>query len=545
MNTPFCGYTLLREIRRGGMGIVWLAEDGAGQRVAVKVLLEKFRHNAEVRSRFEMEPGHQLAHEHVPQVIQVDECNGLPYFAMEYVAGESLEDKLSNPPHLLAWPDLHPILSQIATALDHIHAQGLIHRDVKPDNILIRARDSKAYLIDFGIAKKAGRMALTGTDHEPVGTHAYMAPEQCQKPVRSLPASDIYALAVTAFQSLSGALPFQAATDDEFKRMHLQAAPPDICHVNPSIPKSASVVLQQALAKDPQQRFRSTSEFVESLHQAMQAVAAPAPARSKVWVALTGLFTLAALGLGLAAAFLSGTIKLPAVPAQSATPLTALPAIASEANVTTVTAAHQVDATANISPTGAAQPDAAPTTIPTLASQSTDVPLQPTSALTPTTNATPNPTRNATPNISSALPAQIVSINAGGEQWRQPAGWPSADICRVLKKANANGAAGVYFNFSMQIKNTSGKPMNLGTAELSFNRNRFPFSCIVEGNPQQVPAPASSGALPRITIGIWIEQMAVNDEISLRFSGLPNKRFCARLSGFSGSNAVFTPVYGC
>ena len=540
MNTPFCGYTLLREIRRGGMGIVWLAEDGAGQRVAVKVLLEKFRHNAEVRSRFEMEPGHQLAHAHVPHVIQVDECNGLPYFAMEYVEGESLEDKLSAPPHLLAWADLHPILNQIATALDHIHAQGLIHRDVKPDNVLIRERDSKAYLIDFGIAKKAGRMALTGTDHEPFGTHAYMAPEQCQKPVRSLPASDIYALAVTAFQSLSGALPFQAATDDEFKRMHLQAAPPDICRVNPSISKSASAVLQRALAKDPQQRFGSASEFVESLHQAMQAVAAPAHARSKLFVALACLFTLAALGLGLAAAFLSGVIKLPDAPVQSAIALTSLPAVTAEAIAATL-----APTTVNISSTSAAQPDAAPTIIPTLASQVTDVPPQPTSVLTPTTNATPSPTRNATPGISSVLPAQVVSISAGGQRWRQPAGWPSAEVCRVLKKANANGAAGVYFDFSLQIKNTSGKPMNLGTAELFLNRNHFPFSCIVEGNPQQVPAPASSGALPRITIGIWIDRMAVNDEISLRFSGLPNKRFCARLSGFSGSNAVFTPVYGC
>jgi hypothetical protein len=461
------------------------------------------------------------------------------------VDGESLEDKLNAAPYGLSWDELHPILSQIATALDHVHTHGLVHRDVKPDNILIRAQDGKAYLIDFGIAKKAGRMALTGTDHEPFGTHAYMAPEQCQKPIRSLPASDVYALAVTTYQALSGALPFQASTDDDFKRMHLQQAPPDIRGAKSGIPKPAATVLQHALAKDPDQRFRSASDFVAQLHQAMQAVAAPVAGHAKVWAALAGLFALAAVGLGLAPGISNLLASAPSAsatvrPTQPTQPIVA-PSIAN-------TAVETVIAT---TPTTASDP----TTIPTLVAPATDTveiatpeqasttdPNKPTPA---PQNVTPAATRNGT--AATLLPGavQLLNVGAGGERWYQPDGWPSAEVCRTLKKAKISGIAGVYFNFTLQVKHGAGKPIGLGKVELAINKNLSPFSCVVEGNPQQVPPPAASGALPRITIGMWLESMAAGDVISIRFSGLANRRYCARLIRFDGSNAVFTAPALC
>lgn len=537
MNTPFCGYTLLREIRRGGMGIVWLAEDATGQQVAVKVLLEKYRHNAEVRSRFEVEPEHQLAHAHIPQVLQADECNGLPFFAMTFVDGESLEDKLNAAPHGLGWGELHPILSQIATALDHIHTHGLVHRDVKPDNILIRAHDGKAYLIDFGIAKKAGRMALTGTDHEPFGTHAYMAPEQCQKPIRSLPASDVYALAVTAYQALTGALPFQASTDDDFKRMHLQQPPPDIRRVKPEIPKPAAVLLQRALAKDPDQRFRTPTDFVVQLHAAMQIVAAPGAGHAKVWAVLAGLFAVVAVGLGLASGIRLPFAAVPgeAVPTAQLTQPAVAPSVANTLAAMAIATTPTTQATASD-----------PTTIPTLVAPATDAAIVATDVTTPapSQSLTPGPTRNATTENTVAGPVQLLNVGAGGERWYQPDGWPTAEVCKVLKQPKTVGTSGVYFNFTLQVKHASPQPIDLGVAELAFNKNLFRFSCVVNGNPQQVPR-VTSGTPPRITIGMWIETIAPNDVISIRFRNVPRQRYCARLVKFENNNAVFTKPELC
>jgi serine/threonine protein kinase len=205
-------YHIEAEIGRGGMAVVYRATDTRLRRkVALKVLPPELAYRQEVRTRFlrEAEMSARLSHPHIVPIYSVDEVDGLVYFAMGLVEGEPLAALLAREPR----PPLamvRRVLREVADALHYAHGQGVVHRDIKPDNILIERDTGRALVTDFGIARAAEgdqRLTVTGIA---VGTPAYMSPEQAMGEREVDARADIYALGVVGYQMLAGELPFQA-----------------------------------------------------------------------------------------------------------------------------------------------------------------------------------------------------------------------------------------------------------------------------------------------------------------------------------------------
>ena len=250
------------------MGEVYRATDTALTRtVAVKLLAERHAHDSEVRARFGREgrAAAQLSGKpHVITVFDVGEHRGRPFIVMEYLDGGSVHDRLRAgrvpSEQALAW------LSQTAEALDAAHAQGVVHRDVKPANLLLD-RDGEVYVSDFGIASAAGQDTLTlpGTV---LGTIGYLAPEQARGEPAS-PASDRYALGVVAFELLSGRRPFAADTPPTELFAHVNASVPSVRETAPDLPPEVDAALSHALAKDPADRPPTCADLVDELRGAL------------------------------------------------------------------------------------------------------------------------------------------------------------------------------------------------------------------------------------------------------------------------------------
>ena len=270
-------------IGRGGMGEIFRALDEVlGRDVAVKLLAERFAHEPEVRERFTREAltAARLSGEpNVVTIFDVGEHHGRPFIVMEHLGGGSLEDVLrregAQPPgRALTW------LEVAGRALDAAHAAGIVHRDVKPANLLLDA-GGDVHVADFGIASAAGLDSFTrpGTV---LGTAGYLSPEQAGGE-RATPASDRYALGVVAFELLSGERPFARDNPTAEAAAHVRAPIPAISAANPALPRTLDPVFDQALAKDPAARFASAGELVAALRGALDAdagrtrVAAPAP----------------------------------------------------------------------------------------------------------------------------------------------------------------------------------------------------------------------------------------------------------------------------
>ncbi len=261
----FGRYEIKSEIGRGGMATVYYAYDPNFEReVAIKVLPPEFLHDPQFRVRFEREAKMVALIEH-PAIVPVydfGEESGQPFIVMRYMSGGSLADKLKNGP--LPIPQVTQLLSVLAPALDAAHAKGIIHRDLKPGNILFDQYDNP-YLSDFGIARLTNAANATLTGAVIVGTPAYMSPEQIQGDKALDGRSDIYALGVILFQMLTGVMPYQADTPAKMMMAHLLEPIPPIHTANQSLPPAMDVVVDQAMAKDPTQRFQSASEMATML----------------------------------------------------------------------------------------------------------------------------------------------------------------------------------------------------------------------------------------------------------------------------------------
>jgi serine/threonine-protein kinase len=265
-------YELPELIAHGGMGDVFRAGDAALERtVAIKVLAERYARDEEFRTRFlrEARTAARLSGEpHVITIFDVGEMTGLPYIVMEYLPGGSVADRLRAgpvpPAQALAW------LEQAAAGLDVAHARGVVHRDVKPGNLLFGA-DGQIRVSDFGVARTAGHDTLTiaGTI---LGTSGYMAPEQAQGR-RATAASDRYALACVAFELLTGRRPFTGETVAVEAAAHATAPIPVATRVNPSLPAGVDAVLARGLAKDPAARHESCRALVDELRRAFHEAA--------------------------------------------------------------------------------------------------------------------------------------------------------------------------------------------------------------------------------------------------------------------------------
>lgn len=278
-------YRLLRSLGRGGQGEVWLAEDPRlERRVALKILHTWSAASPQAFARFRREAliASRLDHPGICTVYESGIEQGLPYFAMRYVEGESLAQRIaaqrarwleqrerdasSTPTSKAALGSLLEIVERAARAAHAAHEAGVVHRDLKPANIVVTA-GGEPVLLDFGLARdlESDAASLTNTG-EIFGTPDYMAPEQVAGKSAEIDArADVYALGATLFECLTLRRPFQGATRDALYHAILHAAPPDLRKLVPHAPRDLEVIVQTALEKDPARRYRSALEFADDL----------------------------------------------------------------------------------------------------------------------------------------------------------------------------------------------------------------------------------------------------------------------------------------
>jgi serine/threonine protein kinase len=264
--TPFGRYRLIELLGRGGMGEVWRAFDTATNRVvAVKVLPAKLADDPQFEQRFRREAfaAAGLANPHVVPIHNFGEIDGRLYVDMRLIEGRDLQNLLADGP--LQPPRAASIIEQVASALHAAHRVGLVHRDVKPSNILVDEEDF-AYLIDFGIARAAGETSLTSTGNV-IGTWAYMAPERLTKGQTDARA-DIYALACVLHECLTGSQPFPANSLEQQLAAHLAQPPPRPSALQDTVPTAMDTVVAKGMAKDPDERFQTAKELATAARAA-------------------------------------------------------------------------------------------------------------------------------------------------------------------------------------------------------------------------------------------------------------------------------------
>src|SRR5216117_1781056 len=270
-------YTLEGEIGRGGMGVVFNARDERLKRqVAIKVLPPELAFREEIRLRFvrEAETGTGMSHQHIVPIHSVGESpDGLVYFVMAYVDGESLGAKLKRRGRLP--PDeARRIMQETADALGAAHAFGIIHRDVKPDNILLEGSRGRVVVTDFGIAKAlsstTGGATLTATGVA-IGTPHYMSPEQAAGDREIDGRSDIYSLGVVGYQMLAGELPFSAPTVPGILLKQITEQAPNLQDRTPTCPDDLASCVMRSLEKEPEARWPTA----DALRRALESRSAP------------------------------------------------------------------------------------------------------------------------------------------------------------------------------------------------------------------------------------------------------------------------------
>lgn len=267
VGSSFGRYRLTALLGRGGMGEVYEAQDDdKGRTVALKVLPDQYAHDERFRARF-LRESHVAASLQEPHVVPIHdwgEIDGNLYIDMRLVRGQTLHDLIRTGP-------LEPhravsIVEQIAAALDAAHAQGLIHRDVKPQNIIVTPADF-AYLLDFGIAQAQGDAGLTQTGMQ-IGSFGYIAPERFGDAPCS-PAADIYSLACVLYEALTGDAPFPSNSYEQLIAAHLSAPPPRPSTVRSGIPTSLDAVIARGMAKEPDDRYGSAGALGRAAQRAL------------------------------------------------------------------------------------------------------------------------------------------------------------------------------------------------------------------------------------------------------------------------------------
>jgi serine/threonine-protein kinase len=273
-------YALECEIGRGGMGVVYRARDVKLDRlVAIKTLPAHLAADASIRERFlrEARTAASLSHPNIVPIYRADEIGGFVFFAMGYVDGESLAERIQARGSISP-PEVVRALCDVADALSYAHGRGVVHRDVKAENILIDKTSGRAMVTDFGIARLAEAAPLTATG-QVLGTVYYMSPEQISGD--SVDArSDVYELGVVGFYALSGRFPFNAELASAVLVAHVTKAPPSLREVAPDAPPTLSDIIDRCLCKRPDDRFQSCAELRVALSAVEPLVAAEAHERA-------------------------------------------------------------------------------------------------------------------------------------------------------------------------------------------------------------------------------------------------------------------------
>jgi hypothetical protein len=280
------------------MGEVFLAEHPViGRKVALKAIHHQFARNAEVVGRFvtEARAVNQIGHDHIVDVTDFGHTPaGDFYFIMEYLQGEMLSAQIGRVP--LPPARAIDIAAQIADALEASHQQGVIHRDLKPDNILLAAREGRPDFVkvfDFGLAKLTHKVPGTSTHDTEVGvvmgTPVYMSPEQCDGRREVDHRADIYALGVILFQMLTARVPFTGEGFGEVMAQHLARTAPAVRSLAPDVPPALEAIVSRALAKEPDQRFQTMAELRGALLAADGEPKAAAPPASTIAVEPAGV----------------------------------------------------------------------------------------------------------------------------------------------------------------------------------------------------------------------------------------------------------------
>jgi protein kinase-like protein len=249
-------YRIVRLLGRGGMGAVYLARDLALDReVAIKVVkTDSSAREIHDRLRREARTAAKLSHPNIVPLHAFGDVEGMPYFVMGYVRGESLAARLRRDGKLPE-EEARRIAADLAEALDHAHRQGVVHRDVKPDNVLLDDESGRALLTDFGVAKALGRSETLTPVGSVVGTPSYMSPEQAAGRADIDGRTDIYSLGVMAYAMLTGRLPFEGKTAADVLTKHLTQEPPPLRSLAPTLPDSTALAVERCLAKDPARRW--------------------------------------------------------------------------------------------------------------------------------------------------------------------------------------------------------------------------------------------------------------------------------------------------
>lgn len=301
----FANFRVLRHLGHGGMADVYYGYDVNLQRpVAIKVLDTHYRNDSAGAKRFVRE-ARAIAlwrHENIIQVYYAGNEDGFSYFVMEYIDGKDLATMLSRyraRRKLIPHDEVIRIGRAVANALDYAHQQGVVHRDVKPSNVMV-AKDGRVVLMDFGLALDMSE----GSVGEVFGSANYISPEQARNSAEAVPQSDLYSLGVMLYEMLVGQLPFDDPSFTTVAIQHITTPPPPPRQLNPELSEASEAVLLKALHKSPEKRYKSAGQLIDALEKTLpESSSTPATSPAKQ-----------------AAASSSSPIKRPAT---SAKPLTA------------------------------------------------------------------------------------------------------------------------------------------------------------------------------------------------------------------------------
>jgi serine/threonine protein kinase len=254
-------YLITAVIDEGGWGVVYKGvHESLNHPVAIKMLKHAMAMDRDFTTKFENE-AHVIARLNHPNIVRVYDIEYLYrtiFIVMEYLAGQSLKDMLKNKPGL-QFPHAMNSLIQVAEGLEYAHQEGIIHQDIKPDNVFVRESD-RIKIVDFGLACPTGG----GDDLDLAGTPYYMAPEQIEGDAVD-ERTDIYSLGITAFEVFTGQKPFPGPDVNDILRGHREELVPDCCSLNPYLPSSMNHFIQKATQKDPSMRYQNMSEVLTDL----------------------------------------------------------------------------------------------------------------------------------------------------------------------------------------------------------------------------------------------------------------------------------------